>query len=81
MSEERPTPAAAARVPADLIRRDPSRTLAGLIDVLDRADGTTARRRPHPRHVAAARAAAYRSGTVRTVPLRSVRPRPYGDGS
>ncbi len=76
MSEERPTPAAAARMPADLTGRDPGRTLAGLIDVLDRADGGTARRRPHPRHVAAARAAAYRSGAVRTVPLRSVRPAP-----
>ena len=75
MSEERPTPAA-ARVPADLSGRDPSRTLAGLIDVLDRADGTTARRRPHPRHAAAARAAAHRSGAARTVPLRSVRPAP-----
>ena len=75
MSEERPTPAA-ARMPADLTGRDPSRTLAGLIDVLDRADAATARRRPHPRHVAAARAAAYRSGAARTVPLRSVRPAP-----
>jgi hypothetical protein len=78
MSDERPTPAAAARVPADLTGRDPSRTLAGLIDVLDRADGSAARRRPHPhpRHAAAARAAAYRSGAARTVPLRSVRPAP-----
>jgi hypothetical protein len=76
MSEQRPTPAAAARMPADLTGRDSARNLAGLIDVLDRADGGTARRRPHPRHVAAARAAAYRSGAVRTVPLRSVRPAP-----
>jgi hypothetical protein len=75
MSDERPT-SAAARVPADLTGRDPSHTLAGLIDVLDRADGATARRRPHPRHAAAARAAAYRSGAARTVPLRSVRPAP-----
>ena len=51
-------------------RTGPVPTLAGLIDVLDRADGAAARRRPHPRHAAAARAAAYRSGAVRTVPLR-----------
>jgi hypothetical protein len=76
MSDERSTPAAAARVPADLTGRDPSRTLAGLIDVLDRADRQPPRRHPHPRHAAAARAAAYRSGTARTVPLRSVRPAP-----
>jgi hypothetical protein len=76
MSDERPTPAAAARMPADLTGRDSGRTLAGLIDVLDRADGGTPRRRTMPRHAAAARAAAYRSGAVRTVPLRSVRPAP-----
>jgi hypothetical protein len=76
MSDERPTPAAATRMPADLTGRDPARTLAGLIDVLDRADGGVPRRRPLPRHAAAARAAAYRSGPVRTVPLRSVRPAP-----
>jgi hypothetical protein len=76
MSDERPTPAAAARMPADLTGRDPARTLAGLIDVLDRADSRVPRRRPLPRHAAAARAAAYRSGAVRTVPLRSVRPAP-----
>ena len=76
MSDERPTPAAAARMPADLTGPDPSSTLAGLIDVLDRADGGTPWRRPLPRHAAAARAAAYRSGAVRTVPLRSVRPAP-----
>ena len=76
MSDERPTTAAAARMPADLTGRDSGRTLAGLIDVLDRADGGMPRRRPLPRHAAAARAAAYRSGAVRTVPLRSVRPAP-----
>ena len=75
MSEDRPTPAA-ARLPADLTGRDSARTLAGLIDVLDRADGGTPRRRPLPRHAAASRAAAHRSGAVRTVPLRSVRPAP-----
>jgi hypothetical protein len=76
MSDERPTTAAAARMPADLTGRDSGRSLAGLIDVLDRADGGTPRRRPLPRHAAAARAAAHRSGAVRTVPLRSVRPAP-----
>jgi hypothetical protein len=76
MSDERPTPAAASRMPADLTGRDPARSLAGLIDVLDRADSGAPRRRPLPRHAAAARAAAYRSGVVRTVPLRSVRPAP-----
>lgn len=74
MSSEPATPAATARMPADLTGRDPALTLAGLIDVLDRADGPAARRRPHPRHAASARAAAYRSGA--TVPLRSVRPAP-----
>ena len=38
MSDERPTPAAGSRMPADLTGRDSVRTLAGLIDVLDRAD-------------------------------------------
>jgi hypothetical protein len=76
MSEQRPTPAVVARPSADLTGRDSARTLAGLIDVLDRADGATPRRRPLPRHAAAARAAAYRPGAVRTVPLRSVRPAP-----
>jgi hypothetical protein len=76
MSEDRPTPASAARMPADRTGHNPARTLAGLIDVLDRAEGGAARRRTLPRHAAAARAAAYRSGAVRTVPLRSVRPAP-----
>lgn len=76
MSDERPTRAAAVRPSADLTGRDPSRTLAGLIDVLDRADGPMGRRRVHPRHAAAARAAAYRSGAGRPVPLRSMRVAP-----
>jgi hypothetical protein len=76
MSDERPTPAAGSRMPADLTGRDSARSLAGLIDVLDRADSGTTHRRPLPRHAAAARAAAYRSSVVRTVPLRSVRPAP-----
>ena len=41
-------------MPADLTGRVPARTLAGLIDVLDRADGGVPRRRPLPRHAAAA---------------------------
>lgn len=76
MSEDRPAPATASRMPADLTGRDSGRSLAGLIDVLDRADSGVSRRRPLPRHAAAARASAYRSGVVRTAPLRSVRPAP-----
>lgn len=81
MSDERPTTAAAVRMSADLTGRGGPQllgrgALAGLIDVLDRADAPAARRRVHPRHAAAARAAAYRSGAVRPVPLRSVRPAP-----
>lgn len=81
MSDERATTAAAVRLSADLTGRDGSPllgrgALAGLIDVLDRADAPAARRRVHPRHAAAARAAAYWSGAVRPVPLRSVRPAP-----
>jgi hypothetical protein len=73
-SSERAVPAPAARMPADLSRRDPGRTLAGLIDVLDRADGELVRQRP--RRPAAHRPAGARSGAVRTVPLRSVQPAP-----
>ena len=50
------------------------RGLAGLIDVLDRADG--AGRRPHVRRPSAHRPAGSRTGAVRTVPLRSVQPAP-----
>jgi hypothetical protein len=75
MSDERPSTAAAPRVAADLNGRHPGSTLAGLIDVLDRAEGARPRRLP-PRHAAAARAAAHRPGSARTVPLRSVRPAP-----
>jgi hypothetical protein len=64
--------AGAARTPADLSGRDSGRTLAGLIDVLDRADGGTTRPRRRP---SAYRPAGSRSG-VRTVPLRSVQPAP-----
>ncbi len=54
---------ASARRSADLTAREPASTLAGLIDVLDRADGP---RRPRPVHRTAARPA----------PLRSVQPAP-----
>jgi hypothetical protein len=64
-----------ARTPADLSGRDPAQTLAGLIDVLDRADGGLVGQRPRPRRSAAYRPAGSRSG-VRTVPLRSVQPAP-----
>ena len=43
MSSDQPSPAAAARAAADRNGRDPRGTLAGLIDVLDRADGTPVR--------------------------------------
>ena len=52
------------------------RGLAGLIDVLDRADGTMAGRRPPVRRPSAHRPAGSRTGAVRTVPLRSVQPAP-----
>src|SRR5947208_3529311 len=73
MDSVRATSAPAA-VPADPIGREPHRTLAGLIDVLDRADGQ-AGQRPRPRHPAASRSA-HRPGPGRTVPLRSVQPAP-----
>jgi hypothetical protein len=50
-----------------------ARSLAGLIDVLDRADGALAGQRRRPRRSSAHRTS--RSG-VRTVPLRSVQPAP-----
>jgi hypothetical protein len=74
MDSDRAT-SAAATVPADPIGREPHRTLAGLIDVLDRADGVQAGQRPRPRHPAASRSA-HRPGSGRTVPLRSVQPAP-----
>jgi hypothetical protein len=71
MTSDRAT-SAAARLPADLPGRDTARTLAGLIHVLDRADGVPGPKRPI-RHRSAAAA---RAGTGRGVPLRSVRPAP-----
>src|SRR6478609_5139647 len=81
MSSEQPSSAPAPRMPADLSGRDPAQTLAGLIDVLDRADGVAGRPRPRTHRSAAHRSAAYRTGAsragaVRTVPLRSVPPAP-----
>ncbi|WP_104525883.1 hypothetical protein [Blastococcus atacamensis] len=64
-SSERPFRAASARVSADLSGREPASSLAGLIDVLDRADAGRLRPRP-PVHRSAARPA----------PLRSVQPAP-----
>ena len=53
-----------------------ARSLAGLIDVLDRADGgAPAGQRPRARRSSSYRPAGSRSG-VRTVPLRSVQPAP-----
>jgi hypothetical protein len=66
----------AARMPADPALRGQGRSLAGLIDVLDRADGAAAGRRPQPRRTSAHRSAGARTGAVRTVPLRSVQPAP-----
>jgi hypothetical protein len=83
MSSE-PATTAAARMTADLTGRDPALGLAGLIGVLDRADGVLVRRPPRPRRSAAYRSEAYRRGAARRVPLRSVpqapaaRPAPAG---
>src|SRR3954469_22658598 len=67
--------ARSARTPADLSGHGSVQTFAGLLDVLDRADGGLSGRRPRPRGTASYRAAGSRSG-VRTVPLRSVQPPP-----
>jgi hypothetical protein len=66
----------ATRMPADPALRGQGRSLAGLIDVLDRADGAAAGRRPQLRRTSAHRSAGARTGAVRTVPLRSVQPAP-----
>ncbi|TFV58496.1 UNVERIFIED_ORG: hypothetical protein E4P37_20140 [Bacillus sp. AZ43] len=73
MSSERAT---ATRPSADLSVREPGRGLAGLIDVLDRAEGALPARRAAHRRASAHRPSTARSGAVRTVPLRSVRPAP-----
>jgi hypothetical protein len=84
MSSERAT---APRMSADAAGRGPEpraqetrgheRSLAGLIDVLDRADSTGGTRRPQARRTSAHRpTSGARPGAVRTVPLRSVQPAP-----
>ncbi|WP_324275225.1 hypothetical protein [Blastococcus brunescens] len=50
--------------------------LAGLIDVLDRAEAAGPVRRPQVRRASAHRSSGARAGAVRTVPLRSVQPAP-----
>jgi hypothetical protein len=72
-SSERAT---AARLPADPIGRDTGHSLAGLIDVLDRADGGSPHGRSSTRRPATYRPAGSRAGAVRTAPLRSVQPAP-----
>jgi hypothetical protein len=68
--------ATAARMSPAPAPHGQGRSLAGLIDVLDRADGTMAGRRPQVRRPSAHRPAGSRTGAVRTVPLRSVQPAP-----
>ena len=70
-SSERAT---AARLPADPMPA--GRSLAGLIDVLDRADGGVGHGRSRSRRPATYRPPGSRGGAVRTVPLRSVQPAP-----
>ncbi|MDK3255072.1 hypothetical protein [Blastococcus capsensis] len=66
-SSQRAIRPAGAAVRADLSGREPASTLAGLIDVLDRADGALPRQRTRP--------APHRSA-ARPAPLRSVQPAP-----
>jgi hypothetical protein len=74
MSSERATSASATRSAAGPSGRGRAGGLAGLIDVLDRADGPSA---AGPRRRATAhRPAGSRTGSIRSVPLRSVRPAP-----
>jgi hypothetical protein len=70
-SSARATSAAAARVPSEA-----GRSLAGLIDVLDRADAARPGARATARRATSYGPAGFRSGAVRTVPLRSVQPAP-----
>jgi hypothetical protein len=72
-SSERAT---AARMPADPMGWHTGRGLAGLIDVLDRADDGSVYGRSRTRRPATYRPPGSRAGTVRTVPLRSVQPAP-----
>ena len=63
MYSDEPGPAP-VRIPADLSGRQSGQSLAGLIDVLDRADGGPVRR-TH-------RTTAARAGSVRARPLRPI---------
>src|SRR4051812_38972073 len=74
MSEAATTARMSAADPA--ARGQGPSSLAGLIDVLDRADGVPAGRRPQPRRPSAHRTAGARAGAVRALPLRSVQPAP-----
>jgi hypothetical protein len=71
-SERTSTP----RMSADPVGRLQGRSIAGLIDVLDRADSTPGARRPQARRASAHRPSGARPGAVRTVPLRSVQRAP-----
>jgi hypothetical protein len=73
------------REPATAARMSPAsrahehgqgRSIAGLIDVLDRAEGGGPVRRPQARRASAHRPSGTRPGVVRTIPLRSVQPAP-----
>ena len=66
--------AAAAAVPADRAVADPGLTLAGLIDVLDRADATLGARQPRPRRAVVHRSPAMRMVADRWDPLRESAP-------
>lgn len=70
--------ATATRMSADPAARaqGQGRSIAGLIDVLDRAEGAGPVRRPQARRAASSRPAGMRAGAVRTGPLRSVQPAP-----
>ncbi|SFF03696.1 hypothetical protein [Blastococcus tunisiensis] len=71
MSSERATAARMSAAP-----HGQGRSIAGLIDVLDRAGGAGPVRRPQPRRAAAHRPPGTGTGAVRTGPLRSVQPAP-----
>lgn len=61
---------------SDHAARDTGRGLAGLIDVLDRAEGVLPRRSARPARSAAYRTTAHRAGGSRAVALRPVPPAP-----
>lgn len=79
MSSERAT---AAHMSADATTRaqrhghGQARSIAGLIDVLDRAEGNGPVRRAQVRRPSTRRSPGGRPGAARTVPLRSVQPAP-----